>query len=169
MFLLVFSSIINTQTPKIKVTGKVVDNNWLTIPGVTVTVDGNSTVTDLDGKFAIMAESPQSNINFSYLGYASKSVVVGKSTTMNVTLVESNNQLNEVVVVGYGSMKKDNVSDSVAKFKTEVLNDLPVSRLDQALQGKIAGVQVQNTSSEARSDPTIQIRGIASINANAQP
>lgn len=116
-----------------------------------------------------MADSPQSNINFSYLGYASKSIVVGKSTTMNVILVESNNQLNEVVVVGYGSMKKDNVSGSVAKFKTEVLNDLPVSRLDQALQGKIAGVQVQNTSSEARSDPTIQIRGIASINANAQP
>jgi TonB-linked SusC/RagA family outer membrane protein len=169
MFLLVFSSIINAQTDKIKISGKVIDNTGQTIPNVTVTVDGNSTVTDLDGKYLILANSAKSVLKFSYLGFETKSVVVGKSTTVNVTLAEANNQLTEVVVVGYGSMKKDNVTGSVAKFKTEVLNDLPVSRIDQALQGKIAGVQVQNTSSEAGSDPTIQIRGIASINANAQP
>ncbi|WPR71013.1 TonB-dependent receptor [Flavobacterium sp. NG2] len=169
MFLLVFSSIINAQTGQIKISGKVVDNNGLTIPGVTVTTNGRSTVTDLDGKYVIMANDAKSVINFSYLGFATKNITVGKMTTINVTLVEANNQLNEVVVVGYGSMKKENVTGSVATFKTEILNDLPVSRIDQALQGKIAGVQVQNTSTEAGADPTIQIRGIASINANAQP
>lgn len=169
MFLLVFSSIMNAQTDKIKVSGKVSDNNGMGVPGVTVAFDDKSTVTDLDGKFSLLASSAKTVVTFSYLGFETKKVTVAKSNTLNVTLVEANNQLNEVVVVGYGSMKKDNVTGSVTKFKTDALNDLPVSRVDQALQGKIAGVQVKNTSSEAGSDPTIQIRGVASINANAQP
>lgn len=169
MFLLVFSSIMNAQADKIKVSGKVSDNSGMGVPGVTVAFDDKSTITDLDGKFSLLANSAKTVVTFSYLGFETKKVTVAKGGTMNVSLAEANQQLTEVVVVGYGSMKKDNITGSVSKFKTDALNDQAVSRLDQALQGKIAGVQVQTTSSEAGSDPTIQIRGIASISANAQP
>ncbi len=169
MFLLVFSSIIIAQTGQIKVSGKVVDNNGQTIPGVTVTADGKSTVTDLDGKFAIMANNAKSIIKFSYLGFETKMVTVGKNTTINVSLVEANNQLNEVVVVGYGTQKRSSVTGSVAKVKSDKIEEAPVSRLDNALQGKIAGVRIQNISSEAGADAQVNIRGVSSIGLSAGP
>ena len=169
MFLLVFSSIMNAQTDKIKVSGTVVDNTGLTIPNVTVTVDDRSTVTDLDGKYSVVANSAQSILKFSYLGFDTKTAVVGKNTVINVSLLEANNQLNEIVVVGYGTQKRSSVTGSVAKLKSEKIENAPVSRLDQAIQGKIAGVRVQNISSEAGSDTQINIRGISSVNAGSGP
>ncbi|MFZ4477995.1 MAG: TonB-dependent receptor plug domain-containing protein, partial [Saprospiraceae bacterium] len=77
--------------------------------------------------------------------------------------------LNEVVVIGYGVQKKGDVTGAVSKYKNDKLGETPVSRLDQALQGKIAGVQIQNTSSEAGSDPKVRIRGLSSVNAGANP
>ncbi|MCG9790898.1 SusC/RagA family TonB-linked outer membrane protein [Flavobacterium algicola] len=169
MFLLVFSSIMNAQTDKIKISGKVLDNTGLSIPNATVTVDGKSTITDFDGKFVIMADGAKSVLKFSYLGFETKSVTVGKNTTVTVSLAEANNQLNEIVVVGYGSLKKSNVTSSVSSYKNEKMDQLPVSRVDQALQGKIAGVQIQNTSSAAGEAPVIRIRGQASVNASPNP
>jgi TonB-dependent starch-binding outer membrane protein SusC len=75
----------------------------------------------------------------------------------------------EVVVIGYGAVKKSSLTGSVSKYKNEKLDQTPVTRLDQALQGKIAGVQVQNISSEAGADPKVQVRGVASINAGQSP
>lgn len=169
MFLLVFSSIMSAQTATIKVSGKVLDNTGMSIPNATVTVDGKSTVTDFDGKYVILANSAKSVLKFSYLGFETKSVAVGKSTTINVSLAEASNQLNEIVVVGYGTMKKSNVTSSVSSYKNEKMDQLPVSRVDQALQGKIAGVQILNTSSAAGEAPTIRIRGQSSINASPNP
>jgi TonB-linked SusC/RagA family outer membrane protein len=77
--------------------------------------------------------------------------------------------MNEVVVIGYGTQKKSHLTGAISKYKNEKLDETPVSRLDQALQGKIAGVQIQNLSSEAGSDPKIRIRGTSSINAGADP
>jgi TonB-dependent starch-binding outer membrane protein SusC len=77
--------------------------------------------------------------------------------------------LQEVVVVGYGTQKKGDITGAVSKYKNEKLDEAPVARLDQALQGKIAGVQIQNTSSEAGSDPKVRVRGLSSINAGASP
>jgi TonB-linked SusC/RagA family outer membrane protein len=94
---------------------------------------------------------------------------VGKSTVINVSLLEANNQLNEIVVVGYGTQKRSSVTGSVAKLKSDKIENAPVSRLDQAIQGKIAGVRVQNISSEAGSDTQINIRGISSVNAGSGP
>ncbi|GIZ08622.1 SusC/RagA family TonB-linked outer membrane protein [Flavobacterium sp. UMI-01] len=169
MFLLVFSSIINAQTDKIKVSGKVLDNTGQTIPNATVTVDGNSVITDFDGKYVILANSAKSVLKFSYLGFETKSVVVGKNTTINVTLAEANNQLNEIVVVGYGTQKRSSVTGSVAKVKSEKIETAPVSRLDNALQGKIAGVRIQNISSEAGADTQVNIRGVSSIGSGTGP
>lgn len=169
MFLLVFSTIMNAQTDKIKISGRVIDNIGQAIPNATVSVDGNSIVTDLDGKYSVVANSAKSILVFAYLGFDSKSVVVGKSTVINVSLLEANNQLNEIVVVGYGTQKRSSVTGSVAKLRSDKIENAPVSRLDQAIQGKIAGVRVQNISSEAGSDTQINIRGISSVNAGSGP
>jgi TonB-dependent SusC/RagA subfamily outer membrane receptor len=169
MFLLVFSSIMNAQTDKIKISGKVVDNTGQAIPNATVSVDGNSIVTDLDGKYSVVANSAKSALSFSYLGFDTKSVLVGKNTVINVSLQEANNVLNEIVVVGYGTQKRSSVTGSVAKLKSDKIENAPVSRLDQAIQGKIAGVRVQNISSEAGATSQINIRGISSVNAGSGP
>ena len=169
MFLLVFSAIMNAQTDKQKISGKVVDNTGQAIPNVTISVDGNSIITDLDGKYTVQVKSAKSVLKFSYLGFDTKSVEAGKNSTLNVTLLESNNVLNEIVVVGYGTQKRSSVTGSVAKLKSERIEKAPVSRLDQAIQGKIAGVRVQNISSEAGATTQINIRGIASISAGAGP
>jgi TonB-linked SusC/RagA family outer membrane protein len=169
LFLLIFTSIIYSQTELKKISGLVVDNKGLPIPGVTVTFEENNVATDLDGKYAIEVKNAKSILRFSYLGFAPQIVVVGKNKEINITLLEAKNELDEVVVIGYGTQKRSNVTGSISKYKNEKLDEIAVSRLDQALQGKIAGVQVQNISSEAGADAQISVRGISSINAGASP
>ena len=168
-FLLIFTSIIYSQVDTKKVSGTVVDNKGVPIPGVTVTFEEKDTATDLDGKYTIEVKNSKSFLRFSYLGFAPQIVVVGKNKEINITLLESKSELDEVVVIGYGTQKRSNVTGSISKYKNEKLDEIAVSRLDQALQGKIAGVQVQNISSEAGADAQITIRGISSINAGASP
>ena len=169
LFLLIFTSIIYSQTDTKKISGTVVDDKGLPIPGVTVTFEDKDTVTDLDGKYSIEVKNSKSILRFSYLGYAPQIMVVGKNKEINITLFEEKNQLDEVVVIGYGTQKRSNVTGAISKYKNEKLDEIAVSRLDQALQGKIAGVQVQNISSEAGADAQITVRGISSINAGASP
>tara|TARA_R110002096_G_scaffold346031_4_gene539501 strand:+ start:3442 stop:6756 length:3315 start_codon:yes stop_codon:yes gene_type:complete len=140
------------------------------IPGVNVLVVGtaNGTSTDFDGGYEITANKGDV-IQFSYVGFKSKTVIVGDRTTINISLEEDIAALDEVVVVGYGSLKKSNITSAVSTYKNENLEQLPVSRVDQALQGKIAGVNITNTSSAAGEDPVIRIRGQASINASPDP
>ena len=169
LFLLIFTSIIYSQTDTKKISGTVVDDKDAPIPGVTVTFEDKDTVTDLDGKYSIEVKNSKSILRFSYLGYAPQIMVVGKNKEINITLFEEKNQLDEVVVIGYGTQKRSNVTGAISKYKNEKLDEIAVSRLDQALQGKIAGVQVQNISSEAGADAQITVRGISSINAGASP
>ena len=169
MFLLIFTSIIYSQTELKKISGLVVDNKGLPIPGVTVTFEENNVATDFDGKYAIEVKNSKSILRFSYLGFAPQIVVVGKNKEINITLLEAKNDLDEVVVIGYGTQKRSNVTGSISKYKNEKLDEIAVSNLDQALQGKIAGVQVQNISSEAGAESRISVRGISSINAGANP
>ena len=168
-FLLIFTSFIYSQGDAKKVSGTVVDNKGVPIPGVTVTFEEKDTATDLDGKYTIEVKNSKSILRFSYLGFAPQIVVVGKNKEINITLLESKSELDEVVVIGYGTQKRSNVTGSISKYKNEKLDEIAVSRLDQALQGKIAGVQVQNISSEAGADAQITVRGISSINAGASP
>ncbi|MCD8166898.1 MAG: TonB-dependent receptor [Bacteroides sp.] len=139
--------------------------------GVSVSIKGtsNGTIIDLDGKYSLSVGDPDAILVYSFIGYISQEVKAGNQTTINVTLIEDSRLLDEVVVVGYGVQKKSHLTGSVSKVKTEELLDIPASRLDQALQGKIAGVQINNTTSEAGVAPQIRVRGMGSISASGDP
>jgi TonB-linked SusC/RagA family outer membrane protein len=168
LFLLIFTSIIYAQTGS-KVSGTVVDSKGLSIPGVTVTCEDKSVSTDMEGKYTIAIKNSKSVLKYTFVGFETQIVVVGKEKTIDIVLKESLSALDEVVVIGYGTQKRSSVTGSVSKFQNEKLNELAVSRVDQALQGKIAGVSIQNTSSEAGANPKISIRGISSITAGTNP
>jgi TonB-dependent starch-binding outer membrane protein SusC len=125
--------------------------------------------TKADGTYSISVDKKATVLIFSYVGYESQTIVIGDKTTIDVELIAANTTADEVVVIGYGTQKKSSVTGAVSKYKNDKLDESPVSRLDQALQGKIAGVQVQNTSSEAGSDPKVQVRGVSSVNAGQSP
>ena len=165
---LLFSQGIYAQ---LTVSGTVTDNTNFPLPGVGVTIGGSAigVATDLNGKFTIEVPNNNSVLRFTYIGYATQEVQVNGRNLINVVLEESAQDLDEVVVVGYGVQKKSHLTGSVSKFKDENLGDLAVSRLDQALQGKIAGVTIQNTTSEAGAAPQIRVRGMGSISASNEP
>lgn len=156
----------------ITVKGKVVDTRTGEgLPGVSVIIKGSSqgTITDTAGEYTLNVPNINTTLVFSYVGYEPKEIFVGNQTTINISLASNEKYLDEVVVVGYGSQKKGDITGAVAKYKNESLDEAPVARVDQALQGKIAGVNIQNTASEAGADPKIRIRGVSSVNAGANP
>ncbi|RYF22487.1 MAG: SusC/RagA family TonB-linked outer membrane protein, partial [Flavobacteriales bacterium] len=159
---------VNAQTVKIK--GVVKSEDGQGIPGVSVVVKDTKTggSTNEKGEYEISVQKGKI-LEFKSLGYKTHLQGVANSTTINVTLVEDVSSMNEVIVVGYGTQKKSTVSSAVSKLENKNLDEIPTSRLDNALIGKIAGLTVQNNSSEVGSDPTLRIRGASSINANADP
>lgn len=171
--LLFIISIINISMSfsQITIRGTVTDKNNEPLIGVNVRVQGaqTGTISDFNGKYTIDAPSAKSILVFSYIGYKTVEKQIGQTTTVNVVLEEDVQTIDEVVVVGYGVQKKSHLTGSVSKYKDEKLGDLAVSRLDQALQGKIAGVSIQNTSTEAGSAPQIRVRGMGSISASNEP
>src|SRR5687768_16501706 len=94
-----------------------------------------------------------------YKGYGTQSMEFTESTNYEVRLQPSANVMKDVVVIGYGTQKKSHLTGAITKVRTEKIDEAPVSRIDQALQGKVAGVQIQNITSEAGSDPKIRVRG----------
>lgn len=154
------------------ITGKITNKaTGEALQGVTVVVDkkkGAVTTKD-DGTYSIAIANSSTTLVFSYVGFATQSVAIEGRSTIDVALSSTTTDMNEVVIIGYGSQKRGNITGAVSKYQNEKLDESPVSRLDQALQGKIAGVQIQNTSSEAGSDPKIRIRGTTSITASADP
>jgi len=175
IYTFIFSLLLTTQSfaQKKELTGKVVDKtNGAPLEGVNILIDKSKvgTSTKKDGTFTISLKSSKAVLIFSSVGYSTQTVIVDKNTeNLTVQLVQSATDNAEVVVVGYGTQKRSDVTGAITKFKNDKLDETPVSRLDQALQGKIAGMQVQNISSEAGSDAKINIRGISSIYAGAEP
>jgi TonB-dependent starch-binding outer membrane protein SusC len=155
-----------------EITGKVTDQSTgKPVSGVSVlanNVKGGAT-TNNDGTYIISVKKNSSTLIFSSVGFATQSISIEDKTVIDVALTTQVKIEDDVVVIGYGTQKKSSVTGAVSKYKNEKLDQSPVSRLDQALQGKIAGVQVQNLSSEAGSDPKVQIRGISSISAGQSP
>ena len=158
---------------KREVIGKVVDKNTnLPVEGANILIEKSKTGTSTkkDGSFSISIKNSKTSLIFSCIGYATQIVLVEKDVnTIQVALVPSATDNAEVVVIGYGTQKKSDVTGAITKFKDDKLDEAPVSRLDQALQGKIAGVQIQNLSSEAGAPPKVTVRGISSIYAGASP
>jgi TonB-linked SusC/RagA family outer membrane protein len=157
---------------KKEITGKVIDQSTgQGIGGVSVLKNNNKggVSTNRDGTYSIIIEAGVTSLRFSSVGYAPQTIAIAGKSTIDVSMAVDATTQAEVVVIGYGTQKKTSVTGAVAKYKNDRLDESPVSRLDVALQGKIAGVVVQNTSSEAGAAPKINIRGISSINAGASP
>ncbi|MFD0990783.1 SusC/RagA family TonB-linked outer membrane protein [Mariniflexile jejuense] len=169
IIILVFNMSLFAQKAVLK--GQVISaTDNMPIPGVNVIVKNTSkgTTTDFDGNYQIEVKNGDI-LQFSYIGFVTQVQIFKDQKTVNITLAEDVAKLDEVVVVGYGSLKKSNITSSISTYKNENMDQLPVSRVDQALQGKVAGVQIQNTSSAAGESPVIRIRGQASINASPDP
>ncbi len=154
------------------VTGKVTSaEDGFGLPGVNVIIQGTAsgTTTDIDGYFSIDVASTATLV-FSYIGFKPQEIVVGNQTAINVALVLDVASLDEVIVVGYGTQRKSDITGAVASAPKERLQMIPNTNIAQALQGAIAGVTVTNNSSSAQgSDVAILIRGRNSISANNRP
>jgi TonB-linked SusC/RagA family outer membrane protein len=162
---------INNAIPPIKITGKVTDTTGTFLPGVTISVKGKAGVmfTTADGTFAIDVQIGDV-LTFSYVGMASKQVVISNSTTsLNVVLNPEASRLNEVVVVGYGTQSKKDLSTAVSTVGAKALGRQVVSSFENALQGQAAGVQVDNPTGQPGSAINISIRGKNSLSLTTSP
>ncbi|AUC86291.1 TonB-dependent receptor [Polaribacter sp. ALD11] len=166
-----FLGMFNTFGQTIIVKGTVSDKSNNPIPGVAITTKGNATKgteTDFNGNFSITNVKSGTSLVFSYLGYKSKEVVVNNQTVINVVLEEDSQSLDEIVVVGYGTQKRSDVTGAVGQVKAEELNKVAVSDATEALQGRVAGVTVVKSSGSPGSGVDIKIRGVGT-NGNNQP
>ena len=153
-----------------KVTGTITDNSGYGVIGASVIEKGtrNGAVADLDGNYEITVRQGATLV-FSAIGYKDQEVVVGSQSVVNVLLVEDSELLDEVVVVGYGTMKRSDLSGSSVSMKEEDLKGSIITNLDQSLQGRAAGVSAVQTSGAPGSSSSIRVRGQATVNANAEP
>lgn len=156
---------------KIKITGIIKDEKNQPLPGANVLEKGtkNAIQTDIDGKFSIVVDSPNAILVVSYLGFTTQEVALKEQTSVNITLIENTSTLKEVVVIGYGTQKKTKITGSIASVKMDELQDFPVSNFDQALAGKLAGVQVLQTTGEPGKELSIKVRGTKTLTAGADP
>lgn len=168
LFLLFLSGAMFAQ---VEVGGRVIDDAGEPMIGVNVLLQGTGTgtLTNIDGEFFLEVPSSSSVLVLSYLGYETKEVPAGNGNLGTITLSEMAQNIDEVVVVGYGVQKKSHLTGAVSKYSDDNLGNQAVSRLDQALQGKIAGVNISNVSSEAGSAPQVRVRGMGSISASNEP
>ncbi len=155
----------------LSIKGKVIDSQGFTLPGVSVAVQGTEirTITDADGIFRISAPSSKSILIFTFVGMESKKEIVGENLNPTITLRESAVSLNEVVSIGYGSVKKSSLTGAISKVTADKLDERPIARVETALQGTLPGVEVRNTTGQPGQDIQIRVRGAASINANSDP
>ena len=140
------------------------------IPGVNIVIVGSSvgTATDFDGNFEINA-SEGDLLQFSYIGFKTQVVPLGSSSVLNIIMEYDDTLLDEIVVIGYGTQKRKNLTGAISKVKNENLDKIAVSRVDDALTGQVSGVNIQATEGEAGSDPTIRVRGTGSITSSSSP
>lgn len=160
---------INKNNVK-KIEGNVKDHSGAPVIGATVMVKGTTTgtITDFDGNFSIDAEEG-ALLEFSYIGYQSQQLKAKSGSLMSVVLSEDTELLDEVVVVGYGVQKKSDLTGSVGSVKAKDIQKMPVASVDQALQGRVSGVQITTANGAPGASTTIRIRGGNSINAGNEP
>ena len=159
------------QAQTVNVSGKVTDSNGESLPGVNVVIKGTTTgiTTNIDGDYQLSSINSDATLVFSFIGFRTLETPVNGQSTINASLVEDVIGIEEVVAVGYGTMKKSDLTGSVVSVKSEDLLERPSTNLGQALQGKAAGVMVRNTSSAPGGGVSIIIRGHNSVNSGSQP
>ena len=153
------------------INGDVFTADNMPLPGVTVREKNtnNATATNSNGHFSLKVNDANATLVFSFLGYVTKEVALNGQATIKVVMTETATRMNEVVVVGYGTQKKGNVTGAIARITDKQIEERPITRVEQALQGQIAGVAVRNTSGAPGADIAVQVRGAASISGSATP
>lgn len=156
----------------ITITGKVTDSKGQTLPGVTVTEKGanNAVITSISGDYSIKVAGPGASLVFSFLGFNSQEVKVGDRTTINIKLTEKTNDLSEVVVIGYGSRKKADLTGAIATISSENLKERAAVNFGEAMAGQLAGVQVQQVNGAPGGEGlAVRVRGTGSITQSNSP
>ena len=159
------------QGGKLEVKGKVTSNN-LPLEGVSVTVKGGKeagTVTDKNGQFKIVLQDGKSSLTFSYVGYADQTIAVNNKSTLNVSMVSTAAETEEVVVIGYQTVKRKNVLASVDSVSAKDLKDVPVNSAAEALNGRLAGVTATTAEGSPDADIRVRVRGGMSITGDNSP
>jgi TonB-linked SusC/RagA family outer membrane protein len=159
-----------TEIPDVRVTGRVTGTGNVPLVGVSVAIRGTNTgtVTNESGNYSITVPNENSVLVFSYVGYSTQEIVVGNRNVIDVSLAASASQLYQVVVVGYGTQRKIDVTGSVSQVKGDEISKQPSPNPISALQGKVAGVQITNSGAPGAS-PQITIRGVGTIYGSATP
>ncbi|MEN2402903.1 TonB-dependent receptor [Flavobacterium sp. MC2016-06] len=166
---LLMSNQMSAQTVTLE--GTVKDAAGLTLPGVNIVEKGtkNSASTDFDGQYKIKVSNPKAVLVFSFIGFKSKEVTVEGKTKINVSLSEDSNSLNEVVVIGYGTSKKSDLTGAVSTISGSDLKKVPVANVAEALTGRIAGVQVTSSEGSPDAEIRIRVRGGGSLTQDSSP
>ena len=168
-FLLCLSSAAWAQ---VNVTGIVTDNQGEPIIGASVVEKGRNAdgvITDIDGRFSLNVKDAQGTLIFTYTGYKTEQVSLKGRTSLSIAMIEDSQVLDEVVVVGYGSVKKSNLTTSVSKITSDAIDGRPVTNLSDALSGQLAGLQTQTGSGLPGEEMQITVRGTSSINGSSTP
>lgn len=174
-YLLILSAMlllsVNVKSQSKVINGTVTDSKGEALIGVSVNVKNTKTgtTTDINGQYTINVPGKSSVLVFSYLGYISQESIIGDEVNIDITLLEDQKSLNEVVVIGYGSIKKRDITTSVVSISADDLKDQPVAGFDQAIVGKAAGVRVSAGNSAPGAGQNVIIRGMGSISASSAP
>ncbi len=173
--LFLFVSLLSLQVALAQervISGKVTSaEDGSTLPGVNVVVKGttNGTVTDGDGQFRINAPATAESLTFSFIGFQTQEVAIANRTVVDVVMASDVRQLNEVVVVGYGTQIKQDLTGNIASVKGDELKNIPVPNMTQALQGRAAGVFVESNSGRVGEGIKVRIRGAVSLSGSNEP
>ncbi|MDO6439003.1 TonB-dependent receptor [Cyclobacterium sp. 1_MG-2023] len=161
---------VNVNYEQVEVNGIVRDENGDPLPGATVTIANTTkgTVTDLDGNFSIEVEEGATLV-ISFIGYKTKNLIVGNQSQLNISMELDDTALEEVVVVGYGTVKKSDLTGSVSSVKADEINAFPTSNVMQAMSGRAAGVQIIQNSGAPGAGLSVRIRGTNSIQGGNEP
>ena len=161
-------SILQGRTIK----GQIIDENNEPLIGVSVIIKGASTIgtiTDFDGNYALEVPAGKNVLEISYIGYKTQEITIGKNTQLNIKMQPDTQTLDEVVVVGYGTVKKRDLTGAVASVKSEDIVRMPTSNVLEAIQGQVAGLDITRSSGEAGSGVNMTLRGTRSINGDNSP
>ncbi len=156
---------------KKNVTGKVTDEQGVALPGVSIIIKGTTigVISNSSGTYSLEVPDDSATLVFSFIGFVTQEIKVGAQSVIDLVLRQNAQNLDEFVVVAYGKQKKSHLTGSIASLKAEKLDEIPVARIDQALQGKMSGVQVANVDPYAGEAPQIRVRGMGSISTNIDP
>jgi len=169
--LLIFIVTPMLYAQELTITGTVKTEDGSTLPGVNVVVQGTTTgtITDVDGKFTLTVPSADIVLVFSYVGYQTHEVTLAGQTVVNVTLTEAITAIDEIVVIGYGTLERSRMTTSVSKIDDRILENVPRSNVGTALQGSIPGLRVVNISGQPGLTPSIVMRGGTEWDGSGSP